>query len=187
MMRVDTTFAAEYEIRTLTETPAGGARHVFERADRQGGGEVLIEVFPDGGKPWVGIIRKALPTVPASMTALYTTPNRRRLCAIAAGDAYLIDVDAPEGSGVLETRGPVVTVRPILSEGLLLLVSPWVVTAIDAEDQRWQTGRLAVEGLRLDEMDEDRLAGVADPDDDEPTDFVIDLRTGDHEGGVPFA
>jgi len=47
-------------------------------------------------------------------------------------------------------------------------------------------GRYA-RGLRLDEIDDGRLAGVADPGDDESRNSVIDLRTGRQEGGVPFS
>jgi hypothetical protein len=48
-------------------------------------------------------------------------------------------------------------------------------------------GRGAIESLRMDEVMGGRLAGVADPHDAEPRDFVVDLETGRHEGGVPFA
>ena len=48
----------------------------------------------------------------------------------------------------------------------------------------WKTRRLAIDGLRLDESQSGLVAGVADPQDVEPGDFVINLRTGSHEGGA---
>ncbi|MGH2708856.1 MAG: hypothetical protein ACRDJK_11250, partial [Actinomycetota bacterium] len=101
-------------------------------------------------------------------------------------DASLVDVDTPERFEILDTAGPVVAVRPVVSDGLLLLASPWAVTALGEDGVRWQTGRLAIERIRLDEIEGGRLAGVADPDDDEPRDFVVDLQTGRHEGGALF-
>jgi hypothetical protein len=80
----------------------------------------------------------------------------------------------------------VVAVKPILRENILLLATPWNVTGIGGQGVAWTTGRLAIDGLRLDESQEGWVAGVADPKDAEPRDFVIDLRTGKHEGGVPF-
>jgi hypothetical protein len=67
---------------------------------------------------------------------------------------------------------------------LLLLATPWLVTAIGPDGVAWQTKRLAIDGLRLDETDRSRLAGVADPDSAEPREFMIDLLTGSHQGGA---
>lgn len=61
------------------------------------------------------------------------------------------------------------------------------ITALDESGLRWQTDRLSIDGIRLDEVEGCRLAGVADPDDSEPRDFVVDLDTGRHEGGTPLA
>jgi hypothetical protein len=38
----------------------------------------------------------------------------------------------------------------------------------------------------MDEVESGRLAGVADPEDEESRNFAVDLSTGRHEGGVPF-
>lgn len=187
-MRTDVAFPAEYEARVLEEQPGGGVSYVFGRDGQPAGGaEVLIEVVPRGGEPWVGAVRRPPTTVKGALTAAYPTPHPGRVCVVAGGDAYLIDVDRPDEFEVLDAGGPVVAVHPVVSESVLLLASPWVVTAVDANGRAWQTGRLAINGLRLDEVEDGYLAGVADPADDEPRDFVVDLRTGRHEGGVPFS
>jgi hypothetical protein len=56
--------------------------------------------------------------------------------------------------------------------------------AVGPDGPAWQTGRLAIDGLRLDEADGSHLVGVADPDSPEPRDFVIDLLNGSHRGGA---
>jgi hypothetical protein len=78
----------------------------------------------------------------------------------------------------------VVAVKPIARENILLLATPWQVTGIGHDGVLWTTRRLAIDGLRLDESMDGLVAGVADPQDVEPRDFVIDLRTGRHEGGA---
>ncbi len=187
-MRTDVAFPADYDARVLKERPSDGAFYAFGREGWATSGiDVLIEVVPRAGEPWVGSVRRPPPTVKGALTAAYRTPHRSRVCALAGGDAYLIDVGSPQHFEVLDTGGPVVAVYPILSEGLLLLASPWVVSAVDQDGRAWQTDRLAIHEVRLDEVEGGRLAGVADPRDDEPRDFVIDLRTGRHEGGVPFS
>lgn len=187
MMRADVAFPADYQAQLLEEQTVGGASYAFGREGQPASGvDVLIEVRLPDGERWVGAVRRPPPTVKGALTAYHPTPYPRRVCVVAGGDAYLIDVDQPKAFEVLDTGGPVVAVHSVVSDGLLLLASPWVVTAIDHNGRAWQTERLAINGVRLDETDDGRLAGVADPDDDEPRDFLIDLRTGRHEGGVPL-
>jgi hypothetical protein len=77
-------------------------------------------------------------------------------------------------------------VKAIGRENVLLLATPWTVIGIGSDGVPWTTRRLAIDGLRLDESQDGLVAGVADPKDLEPRDFVIDLRTGSHEAGTPF-
>jgi hypothetical protein len=119
-------------------------------------------------------------------TGIHATPARDKLLVVARGDAYLIDVGRPAIYEAVATGGPVVVVKPIGRERVLLLATPWTVTGIGRGGVLWTTRRLAIDGLRLDESRDGLVAGVADPNDLEPRDFVIDLRTGSHEGGTPF-
>jgi hypothetical protein len=119
-------------------------------------------------------------------TGVHATPGRNRVLVVARGDAYLIDVGKPALYKAIATGGPVVAVKAITRENVLLLATPWTITGIGSDGVLWTTRRLAIDGLRLDESQDGLVAGVADPNDLEPRDFVIDLRTGSHEGGTPF-
>lgn len=184
-VRFHEAFPAAYEVEVLEAAPDDA--RIFERSGSGRSGEVVVDLSPDGGEPWVGVVRAGGPSVRGALSGVFSTPSKSGLCVVARGDAVLIKVEAPERSEAIDTGGPVVSVRPVVDEGLLLLASPWMITAIGEAGILWQTGRLAIEGVRLDEVEGGRLAGVADPDDDEPRDFVVDLHTGRHEGGVPFA
>lgn len=184
-VKFDDAFPAGYEVEVIESIPDDA--FVFEGPGSTRSGGVVIKVATEGGRRWVGVARAGGPSVQGALSGVFSTPAKTRLLLIGRGDAFLVDVDAPERFEALDTGGPVVAVRPVAGEGLLLLASPWTITAIGADGVRWQTGRLAIEGIRLDEVQAGQLAGVADPDDDEPRDFVVDLRTGRHEGGVPFA
>lgn len=187
MMHTDVDFPAGYDAQVVEEQPNGDVSYVFGREDRPAAGtEVMVKVEPQDGDRWVGAVRRSPRTVTGVLTGIHPTPNPTRVCILAGGDAYLIDVYRPADYQALNTGGPVVGVYPVISDRVLLLTSPWVVTAVDQSGSAWQTDRLAVNGLRLDEVTAGRIAGVADPDNDEPRDFWIDVRTGRHEGGTPF-
>ncbi|EHN12316.1 hypothetical protein PAI11_07780 [Patulibacter medicamentivorans] len=49
----------------------------------------------------------------------------------------------------------------------------------------WRTPRLAIDGIELAAPTDGELRGIADPRDD-AEEFVVDLRTGRHEGGFSF-
>jgi hypothetical protein len=178
-------FPAGYVVAVIDAVPDDA--FVFERPGSVRNGEVVVEVTTDNGKCWVGAARAGGPSVRGALSGVFSTPAETGLLLLGRGNAYLVDVAAPERFEAIDTGGPVVGVRPVLDEGLLLLASPWTITALGEDGVRWQTGRLAIDGIRLDEVEAGRLAGVADPDDDEPRDFVVELHTGQHEGGVPFA
>lgn len=135
---------------------------------------------------WVGIARAGVRSLRGALSGAFSTPNPSRICVVARGDAYLIDVVAPERYQTIDTAGPVLEVRALIKQNLLLLVTPWTITAVGEHGVCWRTRRLAIEGVRLDEADGNWLAGVADPDSDESRDFAVDLTTGRHEGGVPL-
>ena len=119
-----------------------------------------------------------------ALSALLGTPSPTGLCVIERGTVFLGDVLEPEGFTVVPTAGPVVAAEELVSEQKLLLVTPWAISAIGATGLLWATGRIAIDGLRVDEDSEGWVRGVADPDDDEPRDFAVELATGQVVGGA---
>ena len=184
-LELDRSFDADYDVEPLIDMPSA-LDYDFHDQDSAPKPDILLKVTEGDGSSWTGGVRAGGPSVGSPSTGIYTTPNKKRLLVVARGDAYLIDTQDPTNYEALSTGGPVVAIKPIKKENVLLLATPWDVTAIGQDGVLWTTGRLAIDGLRLDESQDGRVAGVADPRDLEPRDFVIDLRTGQHEGGVPF-
>jgi hypothetical protein len=184
-LQLDRSFDADYDVEPLIDMPSD-LDYYFHEQDSAPKPDLLLKVTECDGSSWTGGVRAGGPSVGSPSTGIYTTPNKSRVLVVAKGDAYLIDIQDPTNYKALSTGGPVVAVKPIKKENVLLLATPWDVTAIGQDGVLWTTGRLAIDGLRLDESQDGRVAGVADPRDLEPRDFVIDLRTGKHEGGVPF-
>jgi len=182
-------FPAAFHVEVIDELPAGDVERVdFQPPGGIGTGtELLLEISTESGHWWLAVVRTPRPALRAAATAVHSTPSPTLLCAVVAGEALTIDVERPGEHEWLATGGPVTAVKPVVPEGLLLLATPWSITALGPSGERWQTARLAVDGLRLDEVADGVLAGVADPDDIEPWDFAVDLGTGEHRGGAPVA
>lgn len=182
---VELKFPVVYGVELLTDMPAcGGTDHVFARDGRIVDGGVLVEVVTSSGQ-WTGLVGNAPDSVTAAHSGVYSTSAASTVCIVARGDVYFIDVETPDRWWVLEDS-PVIAVRSAVNAGLLVLATPWRVIAADATGVKWRTPRLAIDGLRLDDPTAGEVAGLADPDDDESRDFVIDLITGQHRGGFPF-
>lgn len=179
-------FPASYDVRVVTEIPHQRQSLLeFSRDGRIVDGGVMIEVSPVAGGEWTGIVANASESVPLAHSGVYSTPAEKTLCVVARGDAYFLDTSNPKEWWALED-GPVVAVRSALAERLLLLATPWRVVAVGEGGLAWRTSRIAIDGIALGEVSDGRLAGVADPHDDESQEFLIELRTGYHRGGFPF-
>jgi hypothetical protein len=176
-------FQAAYQARELEELPAGADVVDLVPDKPPGAGGLVFEVDPQASEPWVGYARPSAVAARGAVSGLVPMPNPNELCVLVRGTAYVADVTGRSYRPV-EVSAPVTTVAPVIAAGVLLLATPWRVTGIAADGIAWRTGRLAIDGLRLDEADESRVTGVADPDSAEPREFVIDLRTGAHYGGA---
>ncbi len=115
----------------------------------------------------------------------YATPRMDTVLIVERGVAFLVDVAHPSEYQVVDVDGPVVQVWPLVTHELLLLITPWSITAIGRDGVEWSTPRLAIEGLRLDNVVDGWAWGFADPQDEEPREFGVELATGRTEGGSP--
>jgi hypothetical protein len=175
-------FQASYQVRQLDELPSGEVTEL-RPTGQSGSGGLIFEVDPGDGDPWIGFARPGPIGSRNAATGLFSTPDPGRLCVITRGTAYLVDA-ATRRYESLALPDPVIFAPSLTDVGLLLLATPWRVMAIGREGPAWTTGRLAVDGLRLDESDGSHLVGVADPDSPEPREFVINLLNGSHRGGA---
>ncbi|MBW9214983.1 hypothetical protein KV102_09020 [Mumia sp. zg.B53] len=157
MMLTEDHFASEYHA-AISEHPAAEPDYVVA-ADGAGARAVAVEVETCGEPAWSAAFAAPGPGVRA-LTILLGTP-------------------AP--------TGPVVGAEVLAADGLLLLLSPWSIVAVDVDGVRWTTERIAIDGLRIDESDGGWVRGVADPNDDKPRDFAVELSSGRVVGGSGVA
>ncbi|WP_028050500.1 hypothetical protein [Cellulomonas sp. URHD0024] len=177
-------FASEFDV-AIVERSGGLPDHAFA-APGAGARAVEVAVEPWGAPMWTATF--AAPDLGVrALTAVIGTPSPTGLCVVERGTAFVGDVLEPAVFSVVETRGPVVDAEELPADGLLLLLTPWSITAVGQLGRRWTSERLAIDGLRVDEASDGWLRGVADPDDDEPRDFALNLATGEVVGGAGIA
>lgn len=122
-------------------------------------------------------------TDPSMPTGVFACPNPDELCAVAGGYAYIVDTTRPERSTHIALK-PVVEVRSLAEQNLLLFTGFHNIVAWGEGGLAWQTARLSWEGLRITAIEGNALLGFGwNLMTDKEVAFAVDLLTGRHEGG----
>ena len=178
-------FVSEFDV-AVAEYSAAPPDHAFA-AEGAGSQATVVAVEPWGEPTWTAAFAAPSPGRRVLAHALLGTPCPTGLCVVERGIAFLGDVLQPEGFEVVPTAGPVLAAEELPTEAVLLLVTPWAITGLGASGVLWTTPRVAIDGIRVDEASDGWVRGVADPDDDEPHDFAINLTNGQVIGGATIA
>ena len=115
---------------------------------------------------------------PAAPSGLWSTPKPEEICAVAGGYAYLIDTTMPERFVMIPYR-PVLEIRSLVQENLLLFVGHHSILAWGRDGQAWESTKLSDEGVTITGNDGGILRGTGWEmicDREQP--FALDLRSG---------
>jgi hypothetical protein len=150
--------------------------------DALGRGALQVMVHPASGGVFLATC--ALGFTSHSMpTGVFACPNPEEMCSVAGGYAYVINAVRPEHCIHLSLK-PVVEVRALPAQGLLVFAGFHSLMAWGANGLAWETARLSWEGLRLDGIEGEMLHGFGwNMQTDKDVPFTVDLRTGEHTGG----
>lgn len=172
-------FSSDFECEII-DYPMGEPDYTFA-APGAGARATTVQVTPSEGTSWTGAFSAPDPGI-RPHSAVVGTPHMSGLCVIERGTAFIGDVRRPQGFVHVPTDGPVV--QEVAANNMLLLVTPWSITAIGKHGIRWTTRRISVDGLRIDEVSDSQIKGVADPLDFDPRNYIVDLESGDTVGGA---
>lgn len=139
--------------------------------------EVLIRPAGEGEQPFLAtcVLGFRDPSVP---TGLWSCPKPEEICAVSGGYAYIIDTAEPKRFTMLAHR-PVMEVRPLSSEGLLLFAGHHSILAWGGAGEAWQSGKLSDEGVTIMAVEDGILRGTGwQMRTDRETEFVLDVKTG---------
>ena len=145
-------------------------------------GALQLMVRPASG--WTFLATCALGfTDPTMPTSVFACPNADEMCAVAGGYAYVIDTEQPERCTHI-TLKPVVEVREMVPQGLLLFVGFHSILAWGRNGVAWQSTKLSWEGVRIASIGGNTLQGFGwNLMTDREVAFSLDLLTGQHQGG----
>lgn len=185
--RFDFTFPRNYEVRVLEAAPpvhpVEKLYHFpaeLEEGDRSG---TYLRVAPLEGPAWAGFFVLGFDSDQV-VSAVCSSPDADSFCAVVGGYAYLVKAGEPASWQRVE-QSPVVDLRVLSQQGLLLFVGFTSITAVDASGISWTTERLSWEGLTIAEIKGDKLLGRGwDAASDKEVPFEVDLKTGKHTGGA---
>lgn len=178
---LDLTFARTWSAEILPQRPLILPKRAFvypQRAEEVERGAMEVLVRPAKGEPFLATCALGFAD-PAAPSGIWSCPHPDWICAVSGGYAYMIDTIAPERFTQVEYR-PVLEVRALRQQRLLLFAGHHSLLAWDAEGKAWQTARLSSEGLSVTRIAADTLHGTGwDLLTDADVPFVIDLRTGE--------
>ncbi len=185
--RFDFTFPRNYEVRILEAAPpvhpVEKLYHYpveLEEGDRSG---AYVRVTPQSGPAWVGFFALGFDSDQV-VNQVCSTPDPGRFCIVVGGYAYVVNTADPADWLRLEQR-PVVDMRVLSHQALLLFVGFTAITAVGSSGIAWTTERLTWEGLTIHSIAGGKLQGHGwDALADKEVPFEVDLDTGKHKGGA---
>jgi hypothetical protein len=180
--RVDLSFPHRWQAEVLAARPLIlPPRHfVYPQAAEEverGALEVLVRPDATDAQPFLATCALGFRD-PAVPSGLWSTPKPEELCAVAGGYAYLIDTTMPERFVMIPYR-PVLEIRPLVSESVLLFVGHHSILAWGHDGQAWESEKLSDEGVTITGNHGGILRGTGwEMIRDREKPFALDLRTG---------
>ncbi len=178
-------FPSAFEFEVLSELGSGNTKRRFYPGAVESGGHdgLNVRVVPHEGEAWIGTFAFGR-FGPKTITGVFATPNPTKLCVVAEGEAYIVDVANPKEHENLSIV-PVIAVRSSAKHRLLIFANHTELFAIGANGIAWRTERLSWDGLKLTTMTDETLCGVFwDIRTESEQSFSVDLATGTHIGGA---
>jgi hypothetical protein len=182
-------FPHEWSVEVLKTPPliAPARQFVYPRQiageeDTLARGALLLMVQPRNGGTFLATCALGF-TNPAMPTGVFACSNPQEMCAVAGGYAYIIDTAQPEHSTHIALK-PVVEVRALVAQDLLLFVGFHSLQAWGPSGLAWESARLSWEGIQITGVKGNVLHGTGwNLLTDREAAFSVDLLTGKHQGG----
>ena len=175
---LDLTFPANYQVELVNELPGAGQQVLyFPGGNTQGGKDGSLLRFHSDGADWLGCF--AFGQSSYSLTRVLSSPNPDCAFVVSKGAAYWVNAASPEHCQTLKFF-PVLGVRALSDEGLLLLSDFTTLGLLASDGTVWQSPRLCWDELQIREITGSVVSGIGyDPTNSETweSEWNFDLRS----------
>lgn len=183
------TFAQDWSAEILSRPPMIAPARQFTYPQQIAGeedalarGALQLMIRPTGSGAFLATCALGF-TDPAMPTGIFSCPRPQEICAVAGGYAYIVDTAHPEYCTHIALK-PVVDVRVLPEQKLLLFVGFHTIVAWGEKGSAWETAKLSWEGVRITNTEGNTLLGFGwNLMTDKEVAFSVDLLTGQHQGG----
>lgn len=184
--RSDAGFPCTFQYSLLQDLPSvGDAPHYYyPGATRDGGRDGLtLEIRPDNAPPWLGTFAFG-DILKSALSGVFSMPDRSRVCVVARGQGYTVRADQPTLWEPVQAA-PITGVLPLPSKRLLVFATFTILVAYGEGGIKWRTKRLSSDGLQISSVTDSAIHGTCwDATVSAVKPFIVDLATGNHEGGA---
>jgi hypothetical protein len=149
------------------------------------GKETIVRVWPKEGKPWFGFFPQGNKS-DVDATGLHIWPSSNKMFVISKGCGYLVDAINPNNWSEADLT-PITSYSSASTDGLLVISDNLRVAAYSAHRVLWKSSQISWNGIRNLEVVEGGVKGEAWDDMwGSWVSFLIDPKTGKHQGGATF-
>ena len=181
MTTLDLTFPHAWTAEILAARPLilPWRQYVYPKhAEEVERGALEVMVRPANAEVFLGTFALGFED-PAAPTGVWSCPGPQWMCAVSGGYAYVVNTQQPEELVQVPYR-PVLEVRPLAEQRLLLFAGHHALTAWGALGKAWETVRLSSEGVHITSVEGQWLHGVGwDMRKDKDVPFRVNLETGE--------
>lgn len=146
-----------------------------------------VGVIPLHGDRWLGKFNFGSDIAPA-LSGVFSSPNPEKICVVAGGQAYIVQVRQPRDWEVVQIPFPVTQVVPAPTSEILIFVDFVRVAGFGPDGVAWVTPEISFDGIEILSANGGEAKGRAwSAPEERMVDFSIDLATGRHQGGAEGA
>ncbi len=179
-------FHKQYDLELIQEISVNDKPLFYYPGGVKAGGSdgIIVKVIPFDHESWTGIFAYGELSYNAK-NGLYAFPNPNKFSVVSRGNGYIVNSNNPTKWEKVKLQ----VIKDVFYSkdlNLIIYANPWEICAYESEKMLWQTGRIALEGLKILKIDKRTLFGKIDMLGEEEIDFVVNLENGKCEGGLSF-
>lgn len=172
----------------ITEELPDNGSQMFHFGKRNGatGKRTIVHVRPKGGEPWFGVFPRGIEGA-NDITGIHIWPSTRKLFVIAQGNGFVVDASNPQNWSPAHLA-PISSFGSEADDGLFVISDNLRVAAYSAEKLLWKSTQISWNGIKNLHFTGEGILGEAWDDLwGAWVSFLIDPKTGKHQGGATFS